>query len=87
MNMNLLVIGSSGQLGWELERQGREQGADIISLDLPEFDLTDATEAKKAVSQSDASLVINASAYTAVDRAESEPDAAFAVNRDGPSHQ
>jgi len=86
MNMNLLIIGSNGQLGWELGRQGREQGFDIVPLDLPEFDLTDASELKKVVSKTNASLVINAAAYTAVDKAESEPDAAFAVNRDGLAH-
>jgi dTDP-4-dehydrorhamnose reductase len=84
--VKLIIIGSDGQLGWELGRQGQEEGFDILPLDLPEFDLTDASEAKKAVSTTDASLIINASAYTAVDKAESEPDAAFAVNRDGPAH-
>jgi dTDP-4-dehydrorhamnose reductase len=84
--MKLLIIGSNGQLGWELGRQGQEQGFDILPLDLPEFDLTDSAELKRVVSQTGASLVINASAYTAVDEAESEPDTAFAVNRDGPAH-
>jgi dTDP-4-dehydrorhamnose reductase len=84
--IKLLVIGSNGQLGWELVGQGRDQGFSIVAVDLPEFDITDASEAKKAVSRSDASLVINASAYTAVDKAESEPELAFAVNRDGPAH-
>jgi len=69
MNMNLLIIGSNGQLGWELGRQGREQGFDIVPLDLPEFDLMDASELKKVVSKTNASLVINAAAYTAVDKA------------------
>jgi dTDP-4-dehydrorhamnose reductase len=84
--IKLLIIGSNGQLGWELGRQGQEQGFDSIPLDLPGFDITDASELKKVVSKTDASLIINASAYTAVDKAESEPDAAFAVNRDGPAH-
>jgi len=84
--LQCLVVGSNGQLGWELCQRGERHGFEVVGLDLPEFDLTDASEAKKAVSQSDALLVINASAYTAVDKAESEPDAAFAVNRDGPAH-
>jgi len=84
--VNLLIIGSNGQLGWELVRQGRERGFDIVPLDLPEFDLTDASELKRVVSRTGASLVINAAAYTAVDKAESEPDLAFAVNRDGPAY-
>ena len=84
--IKLLIIGSNGQLGWELVGQGRDQGFTIAAVDLPEFDITDASELKKVVSKTDASLIINASAYTAVDKAESEPDAAFAVNRDGPAH-
>jgi dTDP-4-dehydrorhamnose reductase len=84
--MKLLVIGENGQLGWEVCRQGKNQGIDISSLDLPDFDITEPSKAKKAVSQAGVSLVINASAYTAVDKAESEPEVAFAVNRDGPAY-
>jgi len=86
MNMSLLIIGSNGQLGQELGRQGQEQGFDILPLDLPEFDITDVSELQEVVGRSGASLIINASAYTAVDKAESEPGMAFAVNRDGPAH-
>ncbi len=84
--MKLLVIGENGQLGWEVCRKGKNQGIDISGLDLPDFDITDPSAVKKAVSQTGVSLVINASAYTAVDKAESEPELAFAVNRDGPAY-
>ena len=84
--MKILVIGANGQLGWELCRKGTEEGFDIISLDLPDFDITNRSEVNKSVSQADVSLVINAAAYTAVDEAESEPELAFAVNRDGPAY-
>lgn len=84
--MKLIITGSNGQLGWELCRQGKERGFDFVPLDLPEFDITKQYAVYSAVSQSNADLVINAAAYTAVDKAESEPDAAFAVNRDGPSY-
>jgi len=84
--MKLLVIGANGQLGWEVCRQGENQGIDILGLDLPDFDITEPSEVKKAVGQDGVSLVINASAYTAVDTAESEPKKAFAVNRDGPAY-
>jgi len=83
--MKVLVIGANGQLGWELCRRGEKQSFDIVSLDLPEFDITEPSAVKKAVSQTGISLVINAAAYTAVDKAESEPELAFAVNRDGPA--
>jgi len=81
--MKVLVIGSNGQLGWELYRKGEEQGFDMVGLDLPEIDITDPRAVKNEVSQADVSLIINAAAYTAVDQAESEPELAFAVNRDG----
>jgi dTDP-4-dehydrorhamnose reductase len=84
--MQLLVIGSNGQLGWELCRQGKDRGLDLIPLDLPEFDITDKSAVHSAVTRSHADLAVNAAAYTAVDRAESEIDMAFAVNRDGPSY-
>ena len=82
--MRVLVLGAKGQLGWELCRRGDEQGFDILAFDLPELDITDPTAVKRVVTQSGASVVINAAAYTAVDQAESEPELAFAVNRDGP---
>jgi dTDP-4-dehydrorhamnose reductase len=84
--MKLLVIGENGQLGWEVCRKGKNQGIDMSGLDLPDFDVTEPSAVKKAVHQADVSLVINASAYTAVDTAESEPEVAFAVNRDGPAY-
>lgn len=79
----LTVTGSNGQLGWELSRRAKFFGFDIIPLDLPGFDITDTAAVMDTVKTSDADLVINAAAYTAVDKAESEPGPAFAVNRDG----
>ena len=84
--MKVLVIGANGQLGWELCRRGEKQGFDMVALDLPEFDITDLSAVKKQEHQAGVSLVINAAAYTEVDKAESEPELAFAVNRDGPAN-
>jgi len=81
-----LIIGANGQLGWELVRRGETLGFDILPLDLPEFDITDRTHVQKQVMRPGVSLVINAAAHTAVDRAESEAALAFAINRDGPSY-
>ncbi len=82
--MKIAVIGSSGQLGRELVRRARRKGFEILGLDVPEIDITDPASIKARISSEKLGWVINAAAYTAVDKAESEPEAAFAVNRDGP---
>lgn len=84
--MRILVTGSNGQLGWELCSQGSLHGFQVIPCDLPELDITKKSEVNRVIHESKASLVVNAAAYTAVDQAESEPDSAFRVNRDGPTH-
>jgi len=55
----------------------------IVCLGRPELDLTDWTSVEGAIKQHQPDIVVNAAAYTAVDKANSEPEAAFAVNRDG----
>jgi dTDP-4-dehydrorhamnose reductase len=84
--MKIVVIGLNGQLGWELNRQGRQRDFDVVAVDLPDFDITDHTAVDNLVRQAHADVIINAAAYTAVDRAESEPQPAFAINRDGPAY-
>src|SRR5690606_18321481 len=51
-----------------------------------DLDITNLGAVRAALGQHAPDVVINAAAYTAVDRAEAEPEAAFAVNRDGPAH-
>ena len=80
------IIGSNGQLGWELVRKGEARGLKILALDYPEIDIGDPASIDACFDSTKIDLVINAAAYTAVDRAESEPEAAFAVNREGPAH-
>jgi dTDP-4-dehydrorhamnose reductase len=82
--MKLLLIGNSGQLGWELHRCLAPLG-DIIPVDYPEFDMADPGKIIDVISQIKPTGIINASAFTAVDRAESEKDLATAVNSIGPS--
>jgi dTDP-4-dehydrorhamnose reductase len=55
----------------------------ILAVDYPEIDISRAESIEEKLGSHDLDLVINAAAYTAVDKAESEPDLAFAVNRDG----
>ena len=80
------IIGSNGQLGWELVRRGESRGMQILALDYPEIDIRDLASIDACFDSKKIDCVINAAAYTAVDRAESEPQAAFAVNRDGPAN-
>jgi dTDP-4-dehydrorhamnose reductase len=82
----LLVFGCGGQVGQALLRADLPRGFDVLGLGRAEADLTDASRLASVVETVRPDLVVNAGAYTAVDRAESEPDAAFACNRDGPAN-
>lgn len=87
MNRNIVVIGSSGMLGADLVEALGEAGLKTVALARPELDITRAESVRSALDRVDSpGLVINCAAYTAVDQAESEPEAAFAANRDGPAH-
>lgn len=81
--MKILIIGHKGQLGFELVRQAPKKGFDYEAADLPEIDITNQAQVNELIEKSMPSLVINAAAYTAVDKAESETELAFRVNRDG----
>ena len=84
--MKVLVTGVHGQVGWELSRGGARNSLDILALDRAALDITDQRAVKRRVEKSKAGLVVNGAAYTAVDQAESEPELAFAANRDGPAY-
>ena len=84
--MKILVTGSNGQLGDELLIQGNNFGYEILPADLPDLDITDKTQVKHRLEKSRPSFVVNAAAYTNVDKAETERNLAFAVNRDGPAN-
>jgi dTDP-4-dehydrorhamnose reductase len=82
----IAIIGSNGQLGWELVRRAKHRGCETLALDFPEIDIKQPASIKDHLNPKKLSLLINAAAYTAVDRAESEPDQAYAVNRVGPAN-
>ncbi|MCK5507894.1 MAG: dTDP-4-dehydrorhamnose reductase [Desulfobacterales bacterium] len=84
--MKILVTGSNGQLGSELLIQGNNLDYEILPADLPDLDITDKTQVKQRLEKSRPSFVVNAAAYTNVDKAETEQNLAFAVNRDGPAN-
>jgi dTDP-4-dehydrorhamnose reductase len=75
--MKIFVAGGRGQLGRSLVARGRAAGHEVDARDLPELDICGTFDVPAC------DLAINAAAYTAVDKAETERDRAFAVNRDG----
>ena len=77
--MNILLLGKYGQLGWELHRTLSPLG-EVTALDFPEIDLSNPEQARQCVRSIRPDVIVNASAYTAVDRAESESDLAVAIN-------
>lgn len=79
----VLIIGRTGQVGWELRRCFAPR-ATVVAVDYPEINLTDAEALRYLVRQSRARVIINAAAYTAVDKAETEPELAQAINGDAP---
>jgi dTDP-4-dehydrorhamnose reductase len=84
--MRVLLTGANGQVGWELSNRGGQRGFEVLALNRSDLDITDPVSVRKEVNRSGASLVVNAAGYTAVDQAESEPELAFAANRDGPAY-
>ena len=84
--MRILLTGANGQVGWELSNRGGQRGFEVLALDRADLDITDPVSVSEEVNRSGVSLVVNAAGYTAVDEAESEPELAFAANRDGPAY-
>jgi dTDP-4-dehydrorhamnose reductase len=84
--MKLLVLGSGGQVGRELCRLAWPAGYTVAAHDRDGIDITRREAVVAAVARERPDFIINAAAYTAVDRAESEPDAAWAGNCTGPAN-
>ncbi|MDP3254318.1 MAG: dTDP-4-dehydrorhamnose reductase [Hydrogenophaga sp.] len=77
--MKILLLGKNGQVGWELQRSLAPLG-ELVALDRRDADLTQADQLRETVLRLRPAVVVNAGAYTAVDKAESEPELAHAVN-------
>lgn len=77
--MKILITGSNGQVGWELQRALAPLGQ-VIACDRAQLDLADADSIRQAVRHIGPDLIVNAGAYTAVDKAEDDEAAATAVN-------
>jgi dTDP-4-dehydrorhamnose reductase len=78
--MRILVAGGQGQVGSALAQQGLEQNLDLIALGRQDLDITSRESIAAVFAEYEPDLLINAAAYTAVDKAESEPELAYAIN-------
>lgn len=84
--MKLFITGSQGQVGNALQQRAAMQNIPVQIFDHTSLDITDAAAVNAAIEQSKPTHVINCAAYTAVDKAETEVELAYAINRDGPAH-
>ncbi len=80
----IAVIGRTGQVARALVRRAAERNIPLVAGGRPDVDLTSIDSAGRFIDRNRPSVVVNAAAYTAVDKAESEPEAAFALNAEGP---
>jgi dTDP-4-dehydrorhamnose reductase len=79
-----LVTGAGGQLGSDLVVLLRDSGDEVMGLTRADLDIADERAVRRAVDEVWPDIVVNAAAYTAVDQAETDEDAAFRVNATGP---
>ncbi|TCT04685.1 dTDP-4-dehydrorhamnose reductase [Aquabacter spiritensis] len=82
--MRVLLFGANGQVGRETVALAAERGLDLVALDRAGADICDPAAIARAIESARPDAVINAAAYTAVDKAESEPEAAARVNGRAP---
>jgi dTDP-4-dehydrorhamnose reductase len=83
--MRILVTGCNGQVGFLLKEMLSNK-VELLALTRQELDITNENLVKDTVSNFKPNVVINAAAYTAVDKAEIEDELAFAINSDGPEY-
>lgn len=81
---SILLFGKTGQVGWELQRSLSVLGR-LTAIDIEECDLTDSEAIRTVIRQVQPNVIVNAAAYTAVDKAESNADIAQKVNSVAPT--
>ena len=77
--MKILLTGRNGQVGWELERALAPLG-EVVATDRSTLDLADPDAIRRVVREVKPEIIVNAAAYTAVDKAESELELAMRIN-------
>jgi dTDP-4-dehydrorhamnose reductase len=81
--MRILVVGARGMLGTDFVRAANHWNHDVVGLDLPELDITDAKAVWRACVEHKPEVVVNCAAYTDVDGAEADVQTATRINVDG----
>jgi len=84
--MKLLITGANGQLGRCLQDVLADTEHEVIALDRSSLDIGDAEAVSQIIDQHQPQAIINTAAYTAVDKAESEPELAARINTTGPEN-
>ncbi len=84
--MTVVVIGKTGQLGRSLLEAAPQHGLTVRGIGRSDLDLVDGTSVERAIVRMAPTVVVNAAAYTAVDKAEAEPDVARLINAVAPGH-
>lgn len=84
MNGPILVFGAEGQLGREVKALAKTRGIEVVGCNRAQADITDFSAVEAAIFSVKPRIVLNAAAYTAVDKAETEKEAAYAANVVGP---
>ena len=82
----IVITGAYGQVGFCLTQQAQANGWDVLAIDRDKLDITDPQAVNALVKEYQPDVIINAAAHTAVDKAETEIDASYAINRDGPKY-
>ncbi|WP_151635778.1 dTDP-4-dehydrorhamnose reductase [Noviherbaspirillum aerium] len=82
--MRILLTGRNGQVGYELERSLQGLG-EVMALDRKGLDLADLDQIRETIRALRPSLIVNPAAYTAVDKAEAEPELAMRINGEAPA--
>ncbi len=84
--MRILLLGAGGQLGREITDRASARGVELTGLDHTALDICDPAAVARALEAHRPDVVVNAAAYTAVDKAESEPEIAARINAFAPAH-
>lgn len=82
--MSILLLGKDGQVGWQLQRSLAPHG-EVVACGRGDCDLSDPGALRSLLAQVRPAVIVNAAAYTAVDRAETEPELAWRINAEMPA--